>query len=479
MRNVEGRVALPVLLEHFLDGRDDIATLDDGHGIAHRQLELVDILLVVEGGPPDGRASQGDGLQLRDRRDAAGAADLDGDAKDLGDGLRGLELVCDRPAGMVLRIAEGLPHVQLVDLRHHAVYLVLEAGAGSGDLLKIGGEVFIGQGPRLQPSLAKQLLGAPPRLAEERDVGIDPEAQVPEHAKDGEVVLRSLGLITPEAFVDEDREGDGGGLAALLPPHGAGGHVAWIRDVRIRLLQRLEVLLGKVDFPPHGKGDGTRKAQRHCLYRLDVLGDVVADVAVAAGERPDKQTLLVVEDHRNAVDLLLLHEGERCLGPLHRLVHPGDDLVGAVGLVEGEHGYRMCDFREICSQIAADPVRRAGRAPELRMAVLDGLELIEESVVLQVAHDGAAIHVVCLLGFQETGAERLHPFFQIHGPEYSPFQTIGGALMTPDPAGCSRRAWQERRGRADRAGCGCRRSRPSPLPGRSVCRPMESCGNST
>ena len=158
-RDDERGVALTVLLEDLLDRRDHIPPLHDGDAVAYGEFELVDVLLVVERRTSDGGAAQSDRLQLRHRGYASGAPDLDGDAKDLRDGLRGLELVCDRPAGMMFRVAEGFAHVELVDLGDHAVYLVFEGAPPERDLLQVRRQIAELQGPRLDAGLGKKPFG--------------------------------------------------------------------------------------------------------------------------------------------------------------------------------------------------------------------------------------------------------------------------------------------------------------------------------
>ena len=65
-----------------LDGehlRDDLAGLLDRHAIADAHVELADLVGVVERGARHGGAAELDGVHVRDGRERAGTADLNGD----------------------------------------------------------------------------------------------------------------------------------------------------------------------------------------------------------------------------------------------------------------------------------------------------------------------------------------------------------------------------------------------------------------
>src|SRR3546814_3778489 len=103
-----GLAVLRPLLLYDLDhlGNDVAGALNDDV-VALADVLARDLVLVVQGGARDHHAADGDRLQVGDRRQRAGAPDLDGDL--LPDGLRlpGRELVCDGPArGAADRSAE-------------------------------------------------------------------------------------------------------------------------------------------------------------------------------------------------------------------------------------------------------------------------------------------------------------------------------------------------------------------------------------
>ena len=107
--------------------------------------EAADVILVVERGVLDHDAADGDRLQARDRRERAGAADLDVDRQQLGGRLLGGELVGDRPARAAGAEAEAVLQREVVDLVDDAVDVVVEAGALRLDRA-VGGERLVDVG---------------------------------------------------------------------------------------------------------------------------------------------------------------------------------------------------------------------------------------------------------------------------------------------------------------------------------------------
>ena len=93
--------------------------------------DALDVVLVVQRDVLHDHAADADRLELADRRERAGAADLDLDVLEHGDGALGRELVRDRPARRARDEAEPLLPVEAVDLVDDAVDVVVELGAAS------------------------------------------------------------------------------------------------------------------------------------------------------------------------------------------------------------------------------------------------------------------------------------------------------------------------------------------------------------
>ena len=76
------RAVRPLVGDDFEDLRDDVAGALDDDRVADPHVEPRDLVLVVQRGVGDDDAADGDGLELGDRRQRAGAADLDLDRFD-------------------------------------------------------------------------------------------------------------------------------------------------------------------------------------------------------------------------------------------------------------------------------------------------------------------------------------------------------------------------------------------------------------
>ena len=122
------------LVEHdFEDLRDDVAGALHHDRVADPHVLARDLVLVVQGGVGDDDAADGHRLELGERRQRAGAADVDVDRLDDRHRLLGRELVRDRPAGRARDEAEPLLERKIVDLVDDAVDVVAERRALSLD----------------------------------------------------------------------------------------------------------------------------------------------------------------------------------------------------------------------------------------------------------------------------------------------------------------------------------------------------------
>ena len=133
-REVIGLRAARLVLHDLDDLRDDVAGALDRHGVADPHAEPLDLVLVVQGRVLHHHAADGDRLELGDRRQRAGAADLDLDVADDGRRPLGGELVRDRPARRARHKAETLLPVEAVDLVDDAVDVVGELGTLGADV---------------------------------------------------------------------------------------------------------------------------------------------------------------------------------------------------------------------------------------------------------------------------------------------------------------------------------------------------------
>src|ERR1019366_4129155 len=146
-------VFLPFFDYHVDDLGDDIAGALDDDGIADADVasiaqwlpvaaDALDVVLVVQGDVLHDDAADADRIELADRRERAGAADLDLDVLEHGDGALGWELVRDRPARTARDEAEPLLPVEAVHFVDDAVDVVVEFGAMRLDLAVEGEQLL-------------------------------------------------------------------------------------------------------------------------------------------------------------------------------------------------------------------------------------------------------------------------------------------------------------------------------------------------
>ena len=126
--------ARPLVFDDAEHLRNDIAGALDRHRVADAHIEPRDLLGIVQGGVLHHDAADRHRLELGDRRQEAGAADLDFDIPDDGRRLLRREFVRDRPARIARDKAEPFLPVETVDFVDDAVDIVIEAGAPRLDL---------------------------------------------------------------------------------------------------------------------------------------------------------------------------------------------------------------------------------------------------------------------------------------------------------------------------------------------------------
>ena len=226
LREMEFLRILRPLVDHDVDDlRNHVAGALDDDGVADPDIaalaqllavaaDALDVVLVVQRDVLHDDAADADRLELADRRERAGAADLDLDIPQHGDGALGRKFVRDRPARRARYEAEALLPVEAVDLVDDAVDVVVELGAL---LLDLAME-------------RDQLLD---RMAEfGQRIGLETAALEPaDHAGLG--ILRHLAHLAPG--VGEKAERPRGGDRRILLPQRARRRIARIGEDGARL----------------------------------------------------------------------------------------------------------------------------------------------------------------------------------------------------------------------------------------------------
>ena len=114
---------------HAHDLRDNVPGALDHDPITDADVLALDLVLIVERRVRDGDATDPDRIESRDRRERAGAADLELDRLEGRLRLLGRELEGDRPARRAGEGAEAFLLVESVDLEHGPVDLDRQVAA--------------------------------------------------------------------------------------------------------------------------------------------------------------------------------------------------------------------------------------------------------------------------------------------------------------------------------------------------------------
>ncbi len=280
------------------DLRDDVPGLAQHHDVADLDALGLDDLLVVQGGHLHGGAGHLDGFHHAVRGDAAGAADVDRDVQQLGVDFLGRVLVGDGPARHPGGVAEGALGGEVVDLDHDAVDFVGEA----------------------VPLVAVAL----DEFQHVLEPGQDLEVRAGGQAPLGELAVGVRLADGVESFAGADAvhvhpQRALGGFRRVLLPQRAGGGVAGVGQRRLagldqRLVEFGEGLGRDEDLAPDlhlGREALAAELLRDFLDGEDVVGDVLARGAVAAGGGPDQHAVAVEQVDGEAVDLEFGEPGRR------------------------------------------------------------------------------------------------------------------------------------------------------------------------
>ncbi len=327
------------------------------------------------------RPQSGDGRQL------PGSPHLHLDRLDDGGRLHRRVLVGDRPPRELRREAELLLQRVVVDLHHDAVDVVLERAAGLAPLLQ-----------------ERHHLAEAPAAARR---GVRAEAPATQHLERLPLPADGRAAADVGDLVEEHVEAARGDDARVEVLHRPRRRIPRVRERLLALLLALEV--DRVE---------ARARQVHLAACLELVRDavpeqderdrpdragvrrhVVAAHAVAAGHRPHEPAALVVEGHRQAVDLQLRGVGDLALAPEHAedplLELP--QLVLAVSVVEREHRHAVDERRELVGRLLPHPLGRAVGGDELGVLGLEPSQLALERVVLVVGDLGPVERVVQVL----------------------------------------------------------------------------------
>ena len=281
--------------------------------------------------------ADGDRLELGDRRERTGTADLHLDRLDYRCRLFRRKFVRNSPARIARDEAEPLLPVEAIDFVDHPVDVVIERAALRLDVV-MKDEHRISRVAHLHQRVGLEAMRREP-------------LDHPGLGRRGQ--LAHLAPAVGEK-AERPRRGDGGIELAQR----AGGRVARVGEHLpafrlLPLVERQEGLLGHVDLAAHlaDLGDvASPKLLRHVFKRADIGGDVFALGAVAARGRGDELAGLIAQRHREPVDLrfgaeidpLVVAELEEAPDAADEIQH----ILFGKCVVERQHRHRVPNFLE-------------------------------------------------------------------------------------------------------------------------------------
>ena len=288
--NIGLRAGRPLVQHDREDLRNDVAGALHDDRVADAHVLARDLVLVVQGGVGDDDAADRHGLELGDRRQRAGASDLDLDRLDDRRRLFGGKLMRGRPARRARHEAEPLLQREVVDLVDDAVDVVAERRPLLLDRAVLR-QHFRGRAAELGQGIGRQ--------AEAR------------HRLDGAELGRGDGRARFAPGIGEKLQRPLRGHARIELAQRARREIAGIGEHRLargRLarIERGEIGVAHVDFA--ARFEDLRRALEPLRDRFDnarVGGHVLALIAVAARRRLDELAVLVAQAAGQPVDLRL------------------------------------------------------------------------------------------------------------------------------------------------------------------------------
>jgi len=384
------------------------------HGVADAHVLAVDLVLVVQGRVAHRGAADEHRLQLRDRRQLAGAADLHVDVQQQRGLLLRRVLVRDGPARLARLEAELRLLRTVVELVDDAVDVERQRVTARGDRLVVRDQAF----------------GA----LDDAAVVVDRQAHLLEHR--AQTVLRAWNLPALDLAerVGEEAQRPFRRLARVELAHHAGGRVARVHkslltlrtaldQLALTLVERLEVVTPHEHFAAHLdhrrlRRLGAAQSFRHGRDHAHGVGHVLAGLAVAAGRGLHQFAALVAQADRQAVELELgkVSQRRRVVGERERLAHAGVELLGAgrrgVGLgVDRQHRHLVAHRPQAVEHRTDHALGRRIGCQQPGLRGLDRLQFLEQLVVfgigdLRRVERVVEMRVALQFGTQRRGAGR-------------------------------------------------------------------------
>ena len=341
----------------------------------------------MQGRTADRRTRQPHRSQHRIRRQHTGSSDRDHDV--LQNGLLDLRrvFVRRRPPRILGRRAEPSAQGKVVDLDDRAVDIKIQLSArlAHPDDLRLN-VLQIGQKRIARRDRESQLFQIIQRL----HVGCK----------------RQIGAVLDVKA--EDRKPSLPRDLTVQLTQRAGRGIARIGERRLSVqlalcIQRIEHRAAQIHLTAHNQLCRClrRKHLRDVLDRAQIVRDILADRAVAAGRTADEHAVFIFQRDRQSVDLVL-HRIRRCRRPLAEL----RKLPEREHILQTLQRPRVGDRRELGGCRAADTVGRGFRIVVFRILPLQRLECAEHPVVFKVRNLRRILVVVLFIVIPQLVAER-------------------------------------------------------------------------
>ena len=190
----------------------------------------------------------------------------------------------------------------------------------------------------------------------------------------------------------------GGDLGVFLPQR-AGGGVPGVGKGLLPVflqcfIQCMEGFLGHEYLAPDDEPGGS-PFQRHGngADGAQILRHILAHIAVAPGGTPDELAVHVFQGHRQAVDLRLhgeLSSRNGLFGPHQKVIQ----LFQTEHILQAHQRHRMGHLAEGVHSLTAHPLGGRIRQGQLRVCLLQVLQLPQKTVIFKVRHGRVIQHVV-------------------------------------------------------------------------------------
>ena len=326
---------------------DHVARAQHDHVLALPDVLARQVLLVVERRHLHRDPAHAHRLEHRARVQVAELARGPHDLIQPGDGGGGRELPRDRPPRLAPNGPQPALELDLVDLDHDPVDLEIERAAPLLPCFALGDHLVFG-----------------PELL---DIGVDREAVLAQPFQGVPVGVEADPLGGADPVGPQRQRPIGGELRIELanrPGRGVPGvHERGQAGLGSALVERGEIRQRHVHLPAHlyqRRRVRVLQPQRDGRDCPQVVGDVLADLTVAAGGAALEHAVAVDERDRQPVDLGLGDELELRVGdPLPREVvahplDPGLEVLGRVGVPQRQHRLRMANLLQLGDRLRRD-----------------------------------------------------------------------------------------------------------------------------